>query len=322
MEFQELKTEFPGIPLSHDLKVVAIYKIIFLKYSISLLILFFTLPSVCFAQIDTLQLISSFGLFQNAVSVSASRGEFIFIADAQSNMIYKFSAGGKLLTSFGGAGFGSDQLSNPLGIDATNGLDVFVCDYQNNRIQRYDMNLAYVATFDFSAYNQTADNSQKIFYPRSLAFLSTGEICAAVDATTYKIVKLKSFNEVSISFGTNTIGFENLSYPIKIVKGSSLDIWVQDKGTNDLLNYDNYGTYIRRIISLDKNNLISIAYYSDILYILNEKELLSYDLKSNKYTAFNYFLLPVNDKVTDLAMLDKNTALILSKSKIFIYKLN
>src|SRR5260221_6895516 len=65
-----------------------------------------------YSQVDSLQFISGFGSFQNATSVSSSRGEFIFVTDGQSNKIYKYSKSGTLLVSFCGTGFGSDQLNN------------------------------------------------------------------------------------------------------------------------------------------------------------------------------------------------------------------
>lgn len=282
-------------------------------------ILLFSL-SRSYSQIDSLQFISDFGSFQNATSVSTSRGEFIFVTDGQSNKVYKYSKAGALLATFGGTGFGSDQLSNPVSVDATNGLDVFVCDYQNNRIQRYDINLLFIASFDFNSYNQTADNSKKIFYPKSLAFLSSGEIFVLADATTYKIVKLKSFDEVNNLFGTNTLGFENLSNPNKVVKGNSLDIWILNRDTDEILNYDNYGTYVRRLKNPEKDPIINISSFDNILYILNDKELLSYDLKAGKYSSYLFYSLPVSEKVVNISILDKNTILLLTKSKAFIYK--
>jgi len=278
-------------------------------------------PKPIISQVDSLQFISSFGNFQNAASISTSRGEFIFVTDEQSNKIYKYTKTGGLLASFGGTGFGPEQLSNPIGIDASNGLDVYVCDYQNNRIQRYDINLLYIATFDFTTYNQAADNSKKIYYPKSLAFLNSGEIFVLADATTYKVVKLKGFDEVNNLFGTNTIGFENLTNPSKIVKGSSLDIWILNKETDEILNYDNYGTYVKRLKNPENKPIISITSYDNILYILNEKDLLSYDLKSGKYSAYLFYSLPGTEKAVNISVLDKDTVLVLTKSKIYIYKL-
>ncbi len=293
------------------------------RLSKKILIIFITLFSfsISYSQIDTLQPVLTFGSFQNATSISSSRGEFIFVTDGQSNKVYKYSKSGALLASFGGTGFSSDQLNNPVSIDASNGLDVFVCDYQNNRIQRYDINLLFVASFDFTSYNKTADNSKQIYYPKSLAFLSSGEIFVLADATTYKVVKLKSFDEVNNLFGTNTLGFENLTNPNKVVKGSSLDIWILNRETDEILNYDNYGTYVRRLKNPEKDPVINIASYDNNIYLLNEKELLSYDLKAGKYLSYSYYSLPGTEKAVNISILDKDTALLLTKSKVFIYKL-
>jgi hypothetical protein len=202
---------------------------------------------------DSLTLITSFGDFQAASSVSTSRDEFIFVADIQANKIYKYSENGDLLAEFGGSGFGENELNMPASIDASNGLDIFVCDYQNNRIQRYDIKLNYIATFNFNIYNLTADNSQKIYYPFGIAFLNSSEIFVLADASAYKIAKLKSLEEVSLLFGSSTLGYEKVLNPQKIIRGTNLDIWVLDKDADAVLNFDNFGTYVKKIYNTENN---------------------------------------------------------------------
>ncbi|KXK55211.1 MAG: hypothetical protein UZ05_CHB002000646 [Chlorobi bacterium OLB5] len=113
-------------------------------------------------------MISSFGKFQNAVSITTAREEYIFVSDLDANVIYKFSRSGSKLAAFGGAGLGQNELNQPYSIDASNGLDVLVADYQNNRIKRLDINLNFILQFDFNSYNLTAESSKKIYNPPGL----------------------------------------------------------------------------------------------------------------------------------------------------------
>jgi hypothetical protein len=227
-----------------------------------------------------------------------------------------------LLAEFGGSGFGENELNMPASIDASNGLDIFVCDYQNNRIQRYDIKLNYIATFNFNIYNLTADNSQKIYYPFGIAFLNTSEIFVLADASAYKIAKLKSLEEVSLLFGSSTLGYEKVLNPQKIIRGTNLDIWVLDKDADAVLNFDNFGTYVKKIYNTEKNPIISIAYYKNNLYILNSKSLIIYDLKSNKFLKYYNYTISDSKNLKDISVLKENVILILSTKKINKYLIN
>jgi len=276
-------------------------------------LLFLVLPLI---QSDSLTFIKSFGNFQNASSISTSREEFIFISDAQTNQIYEFSENGEQLSTFGGSGFGINELNMPLALDASNGLDVFVCDYQNNRIQRYDIKLNYIASFNFNIYNLTADNSQKIYYPYGIAFLNTSEIFVLADASTYKIAKLKSLDEVSLLFGSSSLGYEKVLNPQKITRGANLDVWILDTESDAVLNFDNYGTFVKKLVNPEKNPIKSIAYYKNNLYILNKKSLIIYDLKSNKFSEYYNYFMTDSKNLKDISVLNENTILILTSKKV------
>jgi len=285
-----------------------------------LIIAFIYLVSISAFQPDSLSLTDSFGTFQKASSISASRDEFVFVSDAESNQLFKFSASGDLLMSFGGMGFGADELSSPQSIDASNGLDVFVCDQRNNRVQRYNLNLNFIASFDFNTYNLTADNSRKIFYPYGIAFLSTSEIFILADATAFKVVKLRSLDEVSAFFGSGVI-YDRLVNPAKIIRGASLDVLILDKETDEIVNFDNYGTFVKRIKNPESTPIINIAYYNDNLYILTSKSLVIYDLKSNLYTRYYSFNSDSRAELIDLTVLNNYNVFILSPNTVYKYKL-
>lgn len=273
-------------------------------------------------QSDSLTFISSFGNFQDASSISTSREEFTFVSDAQSNQIFKFSENGEQLAAFGGSGFGINELNIPISIDASNGLDIFVCDYQNNRVQRYDIKLNYIATFSFNTYNLTADNSQKIYYPFGIAFLNTSEIFVLVDASTYKIAKLKSLDEVSFLFGSSNLGYEKVLEPIKVTRGANLDVWILDTEADAVLNFDNYGTFVKKVANPEENPIKSIAYYKNNLYILNSRSLIIYDLKSNKFSDYYNYAIKDSKNIKDISVLKENTILILTNKKVHKYIIN
>ena len=278
--------------------------------------------AISFFPPDSLYFIDSFGKFQSAQAISASREEFFFVTDIQTNQIHKFDSKGKELLTFGGSGFSNDELNIPMAIDASNGLDVYVCDYQNNRIQRYDISLNFIATFNFNTYNLIADNSRKIYYPYGIAFLNTSEIFVLADASTYKVVKLKSLDEVSLLFGSNSAEYEKITNPKKVVRGANLDVWILDKEEDAVFNYDNYGTFVKKLKNPDTSPIISIAYYKNNLYILNNKSLIMYDLKKEQYGKYHNFHINKTDVIKDLTAFKDDVVLILTTGKVYKYSLN
>jgi hypothetical protein len=269
---------------------------------------------------DSLNLATSFGKFQNAASISTSRDEFIFVSDIQTNQVFKYSKNGNKVQTFGGTGSGNNQLNNPVSIDASNGLDVFIADYQNNRIQRYDIKLHYVATFDFNIYNLTADISKRIYYPSGIAFLNTSEMFVLVDAGNFKVAKLRSFDEVNMLFGS-TFGFDRILKPSKVIRGNALSIYILDKETDEVLNFDNYGTFISKIKNPETGPIISIAFFNDNLYIMNYKSLISYDLKKKQFGGLYSFSCDSKENVIDCTFLDKDYFLILTDKKVYKFKI-
>jgi len=278
--------------------------------------------AISFFPPDSLHFIDSFGKFQSAQAISASREEYVFVTDIQTNQIHKFDSKGKELLTFGGSGFSNDELNVPMAIDASNGLDVYVCDYQNNRIQRYDISLNYIATFNFNTYNLIADNSRKIYYPYGIAFLNTSEIFVLADASTYKVVKLKSLDEVSLLFGSSSAEFEKITNPQKVIRGANLDVWILDKETDAVLNYDNYGTFVRKLVNPENSPIISVAYYKNNLYILNSKSLVIYDLKKERYGNYYIYYISNNENIKDITAFKEDVVLILTIGKVYKYSLN
>ena len=282
------------------------------------LAIFLLFTSLFSSKADTLTCSDTLGSFQNAASISTSRDEFIFVSDQQTNQLFKYDVNGKLLQSFGGTGINENSLNGPVSIDASNGLDVYVCDNRNNRIQRFDISLHYIATFNLNTYNLTADNSRRVFYPYGIAFLNTSEIFILADATNYKAAKLKSFEDVSNVFGNSNIGIDNLVSPKKIVRGVDLDVWILDGATNDLVNFDNYGTFVRRLKNPDTDSIYSITFYGNSLYILKKNAITLYDLKKSQYTGY-YFIDNISENIKEFAVINKNNVLVLSDKKIYKY---
>jgi hypothetical protein len=138
----------------------------------------------------------------------------------------------------------------------------------------------------------------------------------------YRVVKMQSLDEVSLLFGSTSFGFDKLTDPAKIIRGSDLDIYILDKGTNEINQFDNYGTIVRRMKNPENEKIISISYYKDNLYILNQKSLIIYSLKTAKYLQYYNYLIDDVKKIKDLSVFNDKEVLILCSSKAYKYLIN
>jgi len=282
-----------------------------MKHILFVIIAVFTLP-VVYSQ-DTLNISSFFGDFTDASSISCSRGEFIFVADAGTNKIYKYNSEGIQLANYGGTGLGKYGLNQPVSIDASNGLDVYIADYNNNRIVRLDYSLNFIFMFDFNLYNPTAESSKKIFSPVSVSMLSSDELFILCDAGNYKAVRMKNFNDIDIFFGQMS---DRMINPVKITRGSLLDLWILEKNSNELMNYNNLGIFVRSIKMPAELKPISVTYFDKNLYILFSKEIYVYDLNKSKFSK-SYTLPEMND-IKDINLLVQETIIISTKYKVYL----
>ncbi len=71
--------------------------------------------------------------------------ENIYVLDAGSNQIVKFSNKLEFKKRNGKQGWAEGQYDSPTFIDGSSGLDIFVSDGKNHRVQRLDLDLNLIA---------------------------------------------------------------------------------------------------------------------------------------------------------------------------------
>jgi len=77
--------------------------------------------------------------FSGPASLALDNNNNLFIVDAVSDSLYRYSSGGKILPgSFGGNGAGEKKLNNPKGVSYFNKV-LYIADTKNNRIVRYKL---------------------------------------------------------------------------------------------------------------------------------------------------------------------------------------
>jgi sugar lactone lactonase YvrE len=71
----------------------------------------------------------------------------VWITDGGTGRVLKYSAGGRFIAAFGGAGNGPGQFVEPTSIEIAASGDIFVADHGNRRVQRFDAAFKFVAEY-------------------------------------------------------------------------------------------------------------------------------------------------------------------------------
>ncbi|HEY5536272.1 MAG TPA: NHL repeat-containing protein [Ignavibacteria bacterium] len=254
--------------------------------------------------------------FVNAVSMTIDGKGNVYVLDNETNEIVKLSGDLSFQKKIGKKGWLNGEFDTPTFIDGSSGLDIYLCDGKNFRIQRFDLNLSYVSSLYTNT--ETFDNNLKFNRPISSVILNSADLYV-IDGDNSRIVKFINGSAPILSFA----GFQevegSLSKPGKILKDSYNSIYVQDKGRNSVMKYDNFGNFVK---SIKYDSLLSFSIYKDNLFLLNsEMEIIVYDIKKQAYIGKIEIMLNNNpEEVRDFLVFDTEKFLILEKSKINFYK--
>lgn len=160
----------------------------------------------------------------------------IFVADTGNHRISIFNAEGVPQGSFGGSGFLTGELSEPVGLAIDGEGRVFVADTWNQRIQVFQETLP--GTFEATAewaidgwYGQSLENKPY------LDVSSMGSVCTT-DPEGYRVLCFNEEGEFLIGwgqYGTAEFQFDILS---GISFGDDESLWVVDSGNHRLMEFE------------------------------------------------------------------------------------
>jgi DNA-binding beta-propeller fold protein YncE len=265
------------------------------------------------AQNYSLEKIVSIDGFHDATALAVDQQNNIFVADAGSNRVYKYSSDYKLLSSFGGFGWNDYSFDSPVDISVSYDLFVYVCDYNNNRIQLLDRNLNYVHSI-------SGDNEKELFrYPKSIALSNEGELFI-IDSDNNRIVQLDNFRNPLRSFGgLNSV--KKFKYPTKI-RVSNNKVFIIDN--SDVVMYDTFGNYIDAY----KNDslVVGISFYNDDVVFLEKERIKFINLHNSK----EFIILLNNNGFIDIhesnnnfndIIINKNLCYLMNKNKIIVFEI-
>lgn len=255
--------------------------------------------------------------FQNAVSVAMDGKENIYVLDAGSNQVVKFSNNLEYKKRNGRQGWAEGQFDSPTFIDGSSGLDIFVTDGKNHRVQRLDLELNTIASLltDLPDFNKEL----RFRTPIASLVLNSSELYV-IDGDNNRIVVYKDGKNPSYVFGDYKSGKGQLGRPVKILKDAKNYIYVLDKEQKAVFRFDNLGNYVNRF---EIKGLENFAIRGNTLYLFDGSEITRYDLEKN--SIIDKTQLPSkskNKKYTDIFVLPNEKYLLLRKNELSLWVKN
>ena len=116
------------------------------------------------------------GQFIVPTGVATDGSGNVYVVDAGSYRIQKFTNTGTFLTAWGSAGRGNGQFNYPTGVAVDGSGNVFVADAANNRIQKFDSNGTFVTAWTGAT---SGDATNALYGPSGVGTDGSGSVYVA-----------------------------------------------------------------------------------------------------------------------------------------------
>ena len=181
------------------------------------------------------------GQFEFPQGIAIDKGGNVWVSDAWTNRLQKFSPEGKYLTQFGSEGSGNGQLKSPAGIAIDKAGNLWVADTGNDRIQKFSSEGKYLAQF-----GGAGSGNGQLNQPAGIAIDALGNIWVA-DTYNDRVQKFSPEGKYLAQFGASGAGAGELSGPTGIAIDSGGDIWVLDTYNYRVQEFSSSGKYLSEL---------------------------------------------------------------------------
>lgn len=274
--------------------------------------------ALCEAAPDTVLVeVQSVGAFHRATRLTINPQGWIYVADAERNLVQRFKAGESESISVGGYGWTSTTFDNPTGI-ATDGLNLYVSDYGNHRLQRFDSNLNFISSFST---RDTSFAEARFGYPLGVALSRQGDLFV-LDGDNLRVIKFAGNVRYERSFGDIDDQRSRLRRPEKILVGQDDHVYVLEP--DRLLEFDYFGHYLRTIGQGMFDNASGFCPFRDGIIIVKQGALHWFNGRGElvrTILAGDLQLKNGIDAMQDIAV-DGERLLILTSTRLHIFRLS
>ncbi|TGE37386.1 6-bladed beta-propeller [Desulfosporosinus fructosivorans] len=177
--------------------------------------------------------------FSNPRGIAVDSTGNIYVADTSNNRIQKFNSTGTLLATWGTAGSGHGQFSNPSGIVVDNSTsNVYVVDTSNNRIQVFSSTGTYL-----TQWGEYGSGNGQFSAPSGVAVDSERNVYVA-DTSNNRIQKFRYTGDYLTQWGTTGSGDGQFSAPSGVAVDSTGYVYVTDSSYRRVQKFSSTGTYV------------------------------------------------------------------------------
>jgi sugar lactone lactonase YvrE len=196
--------------------------------------------------------------FEEARALEIDPKGRLYVADAGRDEIRIFDRKGGLQATLGDSGTRAGEFDAPTDLDPTNGQTLFVADGGNGRIQRFSADLQYLEAMPVGeatgsraerrVFDDGRDGSAVQGEGRPIAVVSSdGDETFVVDGREDTVVRFDEQRrpEQLIGGGRNSPSIPQ--EPIALALGERGRLYVGDGGRQEVLAYDRFGTFVKRL---------------------------------------------------------------------------
>ncbi len=214
------------------------------------------------AQSDSLPL-APVARFQQAVALSVTSLDEIFVLDGGLSKLYKLDRDGKVVMSVGGFGTDRDAFDTPLDITA-DGINVFIADRGNQRIVQYDRFLNFVTLLQnrptsidpFASDGRSSSLSTQLWRPISVSVSAQGDLYI-LEETQRQVIRINPLtfasqqqqrqNPTQFEFGGFNAGKGNLAEPYRLTTSRTGKVFVSDGNLRSVMVFDLFGNFVTEL---------------------------------------------------------------------------
>lgn len=246
--------------------------------------------------------LQSLATFRDARALATDGKGILYVTDAGKNTLYKLASDGRIIGQVGGTGSGNQQFDEPTDVEATNGLDLYVADFGNKRVQHFSGELRFLESIPLVFETHTARQIAGYFSPNAdydnKLILSEGDpIAVAVniaqelfvaDQGHAFIAKWDRGRRIQRFFGRYDAGDAAVLDPVSMVATANGLVFVADRGRDEVMVFDAFGTFLRRFGDEKLKDLHGIALFGDRLIVSGAHHIWVYEADGTQ--LFTYAL--------------------------------
>lgn len=217
--------------------------------------------------------------FRDAQALAVDPLGRLYVADAGRDVVRIMDRTGQTLETLGGSGTRAGEFDGPTDVDPTNGQSVWVADAGNGRVQRFSEEGLFLEALPVGpsfledrgqrAFDDGRDGATVQGDGRPIAVVSTsGDDTFVIDGRSDEVLKWDDQRRPERILGMGRGGEGDPQQPVALALDGTRHLYVADRGQQVVLEYDLFGTFVRRLDTPPLPNIQDLVVHQGRLWIV------------------------------------------------------